>query len=68
MVVHLWHVSTVSEERGKTVGRKWLEKKGERPLASDVECTVTVDHAHCKKKAAQGTEDVVQTCWLASIV
>lgn len=37
-------------------------------MASDVECTVTVDHAHGKEKAAQGTKDAVQTCWLASIV
>lgn len=55
------------KEQRRAVGSKSLERThkgfGKRWILQ-----VTVDHAHCKEKAVQETEDTVQTCWLASIV
>lgn len=56
------------KEQVKTVGRKWLERGERGAIGKCYRVQVTVDYAHCKEKAMRGTEDMVQTCWLASIV
>lgn len=67
MVVHLRHCCTLFLRAKENCGKKVMKRR-RRAIGKLCRVKVTVDHAHCKEKAAQGTEDTVQTCWLASIV